>query len=159
MRVGFWFFALAILLALSLALNAFLLGAASARREAGPVVTDREAQMLAQAIRRMIPAEMRADFRSALRQDRRGLLADLQTWREARAATVAALHAEPLDRGAAEAGLAEMRRASVALQERLHAAALEAAEAAPPEVRRQIPAEGPRGALVRERVRRWLGGE
>lgn len=134
-----------LLLALSLTLNVFLIGAAAGgaymwiRKEPG--VGARPA--LASAARLLEPPQRQA-FRQALRQARSEARADADKARAARQELAGLLAAPTLDRAAIDARLAAIRNADMAVRSRIEGVVIGFASALSPDDRRKF-VDGIRG--------------
>jgi uncharacterized membrane protein len=95
---------LAIVLAASLCLNLFLGGAWLAGRW-----FERRVETVAASVMRAYPPELRRDVLRRLLQDRAELRSAVGGLREARQRMFAVMRADPLDRGALDAAMAEVR--------------------------------------------------
>lgn len=127
---------LAVSLAMNLAIAGVVAGAVLGRGERGDVPALRSLGLgpVALALPRDTRAGLRdrlADEAPALREDRAELGRGLRDLR-------AALMADPFDRARAEAALARSRLAATGLQERGHAALLDALERLPPDARAEV---------------------
>ena len=101
---------LAIALAVSLCLNLFAGGAWLAGRW-----FDRRVEETAASVMRAYPPELRRDVLRRLLQDRAELRSAVGGLREARQRMVAVMRADPLDRAALDAAMAEVRSRTGAL--------------------------------------------
>jgi uncharacterized membrane protein len=130
---------LAIVLAVSLCLNLFAGGAWLAGRW-----IDRRLETASASVMRAYPPEVRRDVLRRLLQDRTGLRAAVGGLREARQRMVAVMQADPLDRGALESAMAEVRTRTGALQALLQSALVDTLAETPAEERAKIlpPAAG-----------------
>ena len=108
---------LAIALAASLCVNLFLGGAWLAGRW-----FERRVEATAASVLRAYPPELRRDVVLRLLQDRAELRAAVGGLREARQRMVAVMRADPLDRAALDAAMAEVRARTGALQALLQSA-------------------------------------
>jgi uncharacterized membrane protein len=148
--------AIKLLLAASLAVNIFVLGAAAGAgymwqaRERTPAEAQRGGLRLAAA--KLSPEQRRA-FRQALIEARRQAASEIETARTSREAATKLLAAEPLDGAAVETELANARAADMALRSRLEQAIVGYAATLSP-ADREVLVDGlrGRGAMLR-RVR------
>lgn len=124
---------LAIGLAASLCLNLFLGGAWLAGRW-----FERRVETTAASVMRAYPPEVRRDVLRRLLQDRTELRAAVGGLREARQRMFAVMQADPLDRGALEGAMAEVRARTGALQALLQSALAASVAEMPAEERRKI---------------------
>lgn len=108
-------------LALSVLANVFLLGHALSSRDAGPASVS-----LPESIGAAYPPEVRAEFRSLLRADRRRALEALHALREARQRLATATNATTLDVAEVERAMQDVRTATEALQRVMQELLLEA---------------------------------
>ncbi len=145
--------AIKMLLAASLALNFFILGAAAG---AGYMWQARERpQAEAQRGLRFAAAELspeqRRAFRQALAEARRQAADDTATARTSREAAARLLAAEPLNAAAVETELARVRAADMALRSRLEQAIVGyAATLSPADRERLVDGLRGRGAMLRQ---------
>lgn len=123
---------LAIVLATSLCLNLFLGGAWLAGQWFEQRVETAAAAM------RGYPPELRRDVLRRLLQNRTELRSAVGGWREARQRMFALMRADPLDRGALDAAMAEVRARTGALQALLQSALADALAEAPTADRARI---------------------
>jgi len=130
---------LAIALAVSLCLNLFAGGAWLAGRW-----FDRHVEATAASVMRAYPPELRRDVLRRLLQDRAELRSAVGGLREARQRMVAVMRADPLDRAALDAAMAEVRSRTGALQALLQSALADTLAETPAEERARIqpPANG-----------------
>jgi uncharacterized membrane protein len=130
---------LAVALAASLCLNLFAGGAWLAGRW-----IDRRLEAVAASVMHAYPPELRRDVLRRLLQDRAELRAASGSLREARQRMVAVMRADPLDRAALDAAMAEVRARTGALQGLLQSALADSLAEAPAEERAKIrlPAAG-----------------
>lgn len=84
------------------------------------------------------PRPLRRTLRERLRAEGRQIAPELAAYVRARQQMFEAMSAEPFDRDALEAAMAEARRALGALQARSHAVLADTVEDADPHLRRQI---------------------
>lgn len=84
------------------------------------------------------PVELRREVARRLLADREAVRAAVQSLREARQTMLARMRAEPLDRIALDAAMAEVRTATTALQTRVHLALGASIEQAPAHLRSAI---------------------
>jgi uncharacterized membrane protein len=108
---------LAVALTASLCLNLFLGGAWLAGRW-----FERRVETTAASVMRAYPPEVRRDVLRRLLQDRTGLRAAVGGLREARQRMFAVMQADPLDRGALEGAMTEVRTRTGTLQALLQSA-------------------------------------
>ena len=108
-------------LAVSLVANVFLLGFVARTADQLPVASS-ITENLAQAY----PAEVRAEFRNLLRENRPRTRAGIQELRQARQALTTALHAEQLDDTEVERAMQNVRQATNDLQRLLQEFLVEA---------------------------------
>lgn len=130
---------LAIALAASLCLNLFLGGAWLAGRW-----FERRAEANAASVMRAYPPELRRDVLRRLLRDRSELRSAVGGLREARQRMVVVMRADPLDRAALDAAMAEVRSRTGALQALLQSALADTLAETPAEERARIqpPANG-----------------
>ncbi|MGK9167054.1 periplasmic heavy metal sensor [Inquilinus limosus] len=124
---------LAIALAASLCLNLFAGGAWLAGRW-----LDRRVEAATASVMRPYPPELRRDVLRRLLQDRAELRAAVEGLREARQRMFALMRADPLDRAALDAAMAEVRARTGALQTLLQSTLAAALTETPAEERRKI---------------------
>jgi uncharacterized membrane protein len=124
---------LAIALAASLCLNLFLGGAWLAGRW-----FERRVETTAASVMRSYPPELRRDVLRRLLQDRTELRAAVGGLREARQRMFAVMQADPLDRGALDQAMAEVRVRTGVLQALLQSALAASLAETPVEERRKI---------------------
>ncbi len=106
---------------LSLAANAFLVGYVTRTMSTAPGLGG-----LAERAVRTYPADVRAEFRQLLRDNRPQTRAALQRLREARQELAAAARAEPLDEAEVERAMAGVRQSTDDLLRLMHEFLLEA---------------------------------
>ncbi|WP_342237339.1 periplasmic heavy metal sensor [Inquilinus sp. OTU3971] len=124
---------LAIVLAASLCLNLFLGGAWLAGRW-----FERRMETTTASVMRAYPPELRRDVLRRLLQDRAELRSAVGGLREARLRMFALMRADPLDRGALDAAMAEVRARTGALQALLQSALADTLAGTPAEERAKI---------------------
>jgi len=137
-----------IILVISLALNAFLVGAAAGGaymwHASGPLragIATRGGLGLAAET---LPMEKRKAFRQMLTQARKEAASDIAAARAGRLELARLMMAEPLDRQAVDAQLSVIRQSDIALRARLEQAVIELAETLTPAERKSF-VEGLRG--------------
>jgi len=113
--------ALVAVLALSVLANVFLLGFAAKNMGAGP-----DAGILAESVGGSYPAEVRAEFRNLLRENRPRTVAALRDLRQARQNLATAANATPFDDAEVERAMLDVRAATETLQRLMQEFLLEA---------------------------------
>lgn len=113
--------ALVAVLVLSVLANVFLLGYAARNMGAGP-----DAGILAQSVGGAYPAEVRAEFRNLLRENRPRTVEALRDLREARQNLATAANAVPFDEAEVERAMQDVRAATETLQRLMQEFLLEA---------------------------------
>lgn len=92
---------------------------------------ERRVETVAASAMRAYPPELRRDVLHRLLQDRAALWSAIGGWREARQRMFALMRADPLDRGALDTAMAEVRARTAALQALLQSALAGALAEAP----------------------------
>ncbi len=92
---------------------------------------ERRVETVAASAMRAYPPELRRDVLHRLLQDRAALRSAIGGWREARQRMFALIRADPLDRGALDTAMAEVRARTAALQAPLQSALAGALAEAP----------------------------
>jgi uncharacterized membrane protein len=147
-----------ILLAVSLALNVFILGAVAGGAyvwrvlERPRVAENQRALRFAAA---NLPAAQQKAFQEALGTARRASASDIEAARQGRYALARLLSQDALDQAAIDAELARIRSADMAQRTRLEQAIIDFAETLSPTQRREL-VEGlrKRGGILRETPRK-----
>ncbi|MGD9803125.1 MAG: periplasmic heavy metal sensor [Hyphomicrobiaceae bacterium] len=142
------------LLAISLALNVFILGAVAggaymwhALDPAKVAENQRALRFAAQAL----PPAQRMGFRQALAAARRAAASDIETARQGRDALARLLSQDALDQAAIDAELTKIRSADMALRTRLEQAIIDFAESLTPAQRREfVDGLRQRGGILRQ---------
>jgi uncharacterized membrane protein len=137
-----------IILAVSLALNTFLIGAAVGGaymwHTSGSLRTGTAMRGGLGLAAEALPTEKRKAFRQMLTQAREEAASDIAAARAGRLELAKLMMAEPLDRQAVDAQLSVIRQSDIALRARLEKAVIELAETLTPAERRNF-VEGLRG--------------
>ncbi|HEX9462855.1 MAG TPA: periplasmic heavy metal sensor [Alphaproteobacteria bacterium] len=157
---GSW---LAIAFTASLAVNVFLAGlfigqrmmapmppAAAAAFRGGERAGERTMPAIIDRIAEILPPDQRTVFLATMEKHRADIMGAGAAVREARAKVRDLLSADNFDRPATEAAMSDLRDRHAAFQRALQMAMLDAAEALPPDARRQVVNMGGRRSANRD---------
>jgi len=158
-RAGKW---LAAAFTASLAVNVFLAGLFVGQKMTAPLPPpgfafraaerpgDRPMPAILDRVADSLPPEQRTTFLGVIAKHQSNIATAGAAVREARAKVRDLMASEQFNRGATEAAMSDLRDRQIAFQRTLQAAFVDAAEALPPEARRQMVSAGTRRAANRE---------
>jgi len=154
-RAGKW---LAAAFTASLAVNVFLAGLFVGQKMTAPLpppgfafrAAERPMPAILDRVADSLPPEQRTTFLGVIAKHQSNIATAGAAVREARAKVRDLMASEQFNRGATEAAMSDLRDRQIAFQRTLQAAFVDAAEALPPEARRQMVSAGTRRAANRE---------